>query len=134
MALEGGKVKALLPRDKWKFSLKSDSSLGSELSPRWDVPSGATEDAPAVGVLEGVTSLHSWLTKQTMIFPTKKMSRYRSLYDNVRLYLRLKLTVKFNVIKQRYSRVCVDYHFIFVITGSRCFDTTRYKEPTSSKE
>ena len=99
MALEGGKVKALLPRDKWKFSLKSDSSLGSELSPRWDVPSGATEDAPAVGVLEGVTSLHSWLTKQTMIFPTKKMSRYRSLYDNVRLYLRLKLTVKFNVIK-----------------------------------
>ena len=101
MALEGGKVKALLPRDKWKFSLKSDSSLGSELSPRWDVPSGATEDAPAVGVLEGVTSLHSWLTKQTMIFPTKKMSRYRSLYDNVRLDydFRLKFTAKFNVIK-----------------------------------
>ena len=99
MALEVGKTKALLPRDKWKFSLKSDSSLGSELSPRWDVPSGATEDAPKVGVLEGVTSLHSWLTKQTMIFPTKKMSRYRSLYDNVRLHLRLKFTLKFNVIK-----------------------------------
>ena len=99
MALEGGKIKALLPRDKWKFSLKSDSSLGSELSPRWDVPSGATEDAPKVGVLEGVTSLHSWLTKQTMIFPTKKMSRYRSLYDNVRPHLRFKFTVKFKMIK-----------------------------------
>ena len=99
MALEGGKVKSLLPRETWKFSLKSDSSLGSELSPRWHVPSGATEDAPAVGVLEGVTSLHSWLTKQTMIFPTKKMSRYRSLYDNVRLHLRLKFTFKSNVIK-----------------------------------
>ena len=114
MALEVGKTKALLPRDKWKFSLKSDSSLGSELSPRWDVSSGATDDAPKGGVLEGVTSLHSWLTKQTMIFPTKKMSRYRSLYDNVRLHydLRLKFTVKFNVIKNGDIREFVLFTFL----------------------
>ena len=37
----------------------------------------------ADGILEGVSSLHSWIKNQTIIRPTTKMSHIRSMYDEV---------------------------------------------------
>ena len=61
---------------RWRSPLNSDSSGRKS-------PGG--EDAH--GILEGVSSLHSWIKKQTMIRPTHKMSQIRSQYDKVRLFL-----------------------------------------------
>ena len=34
-------------------------------------------------ILEGVSSLHSWIKKNTMVPPTEKMKKLRALYDEV---------------------------------------------------
>ena len=59
---------------RWRSPLSSGSSGRRS-------PGG--EDAH--GILEGVSSLHSWIKRQTMIRPTHKMSQIRSQYDKVRL-------------------------------------------------
>ena len=44
------------------------------------------EDDPwkeAKGILEGVSSLHSWIQKQTLIRPHQKMTQIRREYDYV---------------------------------------------------
>ena len=61
---------------RWRSPLSSGSSGRRS-------PGG--EDAH--GILEGVSSLHSWIKKQTMIRPTHKMSQIRSQYDKVRFFL-----------------------------------------------
>ena len=39
------------------------------------------------GILEGVSSLHSWIKKNTMVPPTEKMKKLRALYDDVHKYI-----------------------------------------------
>ena len=34
-------------------------------------------------ILDGISSLHSWIKTQTLIAPTKSMSRFRDELDNV---------------------------------------------------
>ena len=38
----------------------------------------------ADGILEGVSSLHSWIKKQTVISPTTKMTYLKHVYSDLR--------------------------------------------------
>ena len=47
------------------------------------VPNNSWTNKEADGILEGVSSLHSWIKNQTVVLPTTKMSYIRSTYDAV---------------------------------------------------
>ena len=53
---------------------------------QWSKKEGWRE---ADGILEGVSSLHSWIKNQTVIPPTTKMSHIRSTYDEVNKFFLL---------------------------------------------
>ena len=55
----------------WKSSLQNNQSLKKD------------DIGNANGILEGVSSLHSWI-KKTNVLPTAKMSHIRSQYDEVK--------------------------------------------------
>ena len=64
----------LVSNKMWRFSSSgSETGRGPLLS----------DDG---GILEGVSSLHSWIKKNTLIPPTEKMKKLRSLYDDVSIY------------------------------------------------
>ena len=69
------------------------------------LPSVKKDDiGTANGILEGVSSLHSWI-KKTNVLPTAKMSHIRSQYDEVKKNKSFLNTVLTKVI--RYSFKCI---------------------------
>ena len=57
----------------FKKDLRNDRNRGSD----------SILDDRNKGILEGISSLHSWIKTQTLIAPTKSMSRIRDELDHV---------------------------------------------------
>ena len=69
-------VKGVVSNKMWKNSINGFDN-GRRNIPLFSI---ASDDG---GILEGVSSLHSWIKKNTVIPPTEKMKKLRSLYDDV---------------------------------------------------
>ena len=71
-------AKGVVSSRTWKNSINGFDN-GRKNIPLFSV---ASDDG---GILEGVSSLHSWIKKNTVIPPTEKMKKLRSLYDDVNI-------------------------------------------------
>ena len=64
-------------------SLKSESRMDQY---RGKLFSDSILDDRNKGILEGISSLHSWIKTQTLIAPTQHMNRIRDEIDNVSIF------------------------------------------------
>ena len=61
--------------------------------------SGSGNDGESHGLLEGISSLHSWIKSQTMMKPgIKKMGKLEPAYDPVYSYYNFKKNVEYKIL------------------------------------